>query len=138
MQEWQLQVPNGYIQLVFTSIDIEADSSCRWDWVEVSYGSYSEKFCGSSTPGPFTSTGPTITVRMHTNGEVTRTGFSAVWTGTSSVGGTIMSQNHPSNYNNNYGDTWTLEPQEGHIIQLIFESFDIQAINPDCNPADND
>ena len=78
IQEWQLEVPNGF-ELTFKSFDIEAHSSCDYDWVEVSYGSYSEKFCGTSIPGPFTSTGPTMTVRMHTDGYGTRTGFRALW-----------------------------------------------------------
>ena len=88
MQEWQLQVPNGYIQLVFVSFDIGHHYSCGFDdWVEVSYGSYREKFCGTSIPGPFTSTGPTMTVRMHTTRTgyaTTKTGFRAVWGDSSS------------------------------------------------------
>ena len=79
VQEWQLEVQNGYIQLVFVSFDIEGHSSCGYDWVEVSYGSYTEKFCGSSIPGPFTSIGPTMTVKMHTDRSETRTGFRALW-----------------------------------------------------------
>ena len=85
VQEWQLEVPNGYVQLVFEYFDIKYHSSCAYDWVEVSYESYSEtttknyyseKFCGPSydgiyyngngdnlgrsIPGPFTSTGPDL------------------------------------------------------------------------------
>ena len=80
-----MEVPDGYvIQLAFTSFDIELefedDPTCVYDWVEVSYGSYREKFCGSSNPGQLNSTGPTMTVRMHTDSSVTRTGFRAVWT----------------------------------------------------------
>ena len=70
-----MEVPNGIIQLVFTSFD----TANSYDWVEVSYGLYSETFSGSIIPGPFTSTGPTMTVRMHTSGEETSTGFRAVW-----------------------------------------------------------
>ena len=89
-----MEVPNGF-ELTFKSFDIEAHSSCDYDWVEVSYGSYSQKFCGpnsngeyyngngdnlgSSIPGPFTSTGLTMTVKMHTDGSVNWTGFRAVW-----------------------------------------------------------
>ena len=83
VQEWHLEVPNGF-ELTFESFDIEAHSSCTYDWVEVSIGSYSEKFCGSSIPGPFTSTGPTMTVRMHSDGNrITGKGFQAVWLDTS-------------------------------------------------------
>ena len=77
----------GYvIQLSFSSFDVEYHSRCGYDWVEVSYGSYSEKFCGRSNPGPVTSTGPTMTVRMHTDGSATRSGFMAVWTTTRTPG----------------------------------------------------
>ena len=96
MQEWQLVVPNGNIKLAFESFDIAHKSKkCARDWVEVSYGSYNEKVCGhvngfayyngsgdylgSSIPGPFTSTGPTMTVRMHSDDAGTRTGFRALW-----------------------------------------------------------
>ena len=119
-----MEAPVGHvIQLSFSSFDLEDHSRCRYDWVEMSYGSYSKKFCGRSNPGQVTSTGRTMTVRMHTDGSVTRTGFRAVWT--SSVGGKIMSKNYPSTYDNIYDEVWTLEPPEGHIIQLTFESFDI-------------
>ena len=76
-----MEVPDGYvIQLAFTSFDIEDDSTYCYDWVEVSYESYNEIFCGSSNPGQLTSSGPTMTVRMHTDSSVTRPGFRAVWT----------------------------------------------------------
>ena len=39
---------------------------------------------------------------------------------------TIMSINYPSNYDNYYDEEWTLEGSDGHIIQLTFESFDIE------------
>ena len=81
MQEWPLEVPVGKkVQLTFQSFDIEDHASCIYDYVEVSYGSYSERFCGTSIPGPFTSTGRTLTVRIHTDGTVVGRGFSAVWT----------------------------------------------------------
>ena len=85
-QEWLLEVPNGYVHLSFLHFDVGAvDSTCRYDHVEVSYGSYSEKFCGNFIPGPFTSTGPTMTVRIHTNWLTTYTGFRAVWGDNSSI-----------------------------------------------------
>ena len=81
VQEWQLEVPIGYIQLVFVDFFVAPTfgGNCDDDWVEVSYGSYSEKFCGNSIPGPFTSPGPTMTVRIHTDGSGGYRGFRAVW-----------------------------------------------------------
>ena len=55
----------GNIQLTFVSFDVEYESSCGYDYVEVSYGDYSERFCGGENedylPGPFTSCGSSIT-----------------------------------------------------------------------------
>ena len=81
LQEWLLKGPiYTKIRLTFESFELEDSTSCKYDWVEVSYGNKSEKFCGKSIPGPLTSTGPNMTVRMHTDSSQTRTGFKAVWT----------------------------------------------------------
>ena len=102
VQEWQLEVPNGYMQLVFVSVNTDhCDLSCSGtcscacsDWVEVSYGNYSEKFCSKdyqsvTTNGnndyfipTFTST-EQMTVRMHTDGVGGSKGFRAFWMDTS-------------------------------------------------------
>ena len=66
--------------LTFDSFDLEYGSSCGYDYVEVSYDSYSQRYCGTSIPGPFTSTGSSMVVRFHSNWISTRTGFTAVWT----------------------------------------------------------
>ena len=65
--------------LTFEAFDIENHRSCGWDWVEVSYGSFSQKYCGSTIPGPFVSESP-ITVKIHTDGSITESGFRATWT----------------------------------------------------------
>jgi len=69
------------MQLRFTSFNLEYHSSCGYDYVEVSHEHRTEKFCGSSIPGPFvsTETGATITVRMHSDQYATGTGFRAEW-----------------------------------------------------------
>ena len=79
-----MTVPVGWIiKLDFESFDIEDHSTCANDYVEVSYeyadGYYREKFCGNSPPGPFTSPGENMTVKLHTNGNGQRNGFHAVW-----------------------------------------------------------
>ena len=65
--------------LTFETFDLES-GGCQYDYVEVSYDSYSQRYCGSTIPGPFTSTGSSMVVRFHSNGSQTRTGFSAAWT----------------------------------------------------------
>ena len=66
--------------LTFEAFHLESSSSCEYDYVEVSYDSFSQRYCGSSIPGPFTSTGTSMVVRFHSDDIRTSTGFSAVWT----------------------------------------------------------
>ena len=80
LQEWTLAPENGgNIELTFEDFDLEEDKHCSYDYVVVSHGSYSEKFCGHSTPSVITSSGTSIMVTFHTDNSVTRQGFSAEW-----------------------------------------------------------
>ena len=58
-------------------MDDNIDYGCS-DWVEVSDGTSTQRYCGS-TPGPVT--GTTITVKLHTSSAWTASGFFAVVTG---------------------------------------------------------
>ena len=88
LQEWEIEAENGgKIKLTFERFDVEPKSywqtSCSNDYVEVSYGSFSQKFCGNKIPGrpgPFISSGDTMTVKFHSDTFDQRSGFSAVWT----------------------------------------------------------
>ena len=82
MKEWKLEVNDGHrINLTFISFEVEFDpfGDCGFDYVEVSYGNFSEKYCGTSLPGPFFSN-TTITVKFNSDDFYNMTGFSAVWT----------------------------------------------------------
>ena len=48
------------------------------DWVEINDGNSSQRYCGTSVPGPFTSTGTNMTVKFHSDVGRTGTGFLAV------------------------------------------------------------
>ena len=61
----------------------EGNTECS-DYVEVSYGSFNEKFCGSEVPGPITSTDNTMTVKFHSDDATHSRGFSATWEAVSS------------------------------------------------------
>ena len=70
--------------LTFESFDVEYDSNCRWDWVEVTYGEFSERLCGGEDgdylPGPFTTCeGSSMVVKFHSDGSKAGAGFRAVW-----------------------------------------------------------
>ena len=97
-KEWPLEATGGNgrkIQLTFESFNLEYHSRCVYDYVEVSFGTFKEKYCGpnssgfyyngngdnigTSLPGPFISTGKTMKVRFRTDAYVTGTGFKADW-----------------------------------------------------------
>ena len=65
------------MQLTFTSFDLETN----YDYLYVFNGDVAHRFTGRSIPGPFfsTDTGSSITLRMETDGSVTRRGFRAEW-----------------------------------------------------------
>ena len=83
-KEMNISVYAGYLAtLSFTAFSLEpwraGSASPCYDYVEVSYGGYSEQFCGSSIPGPFTSTDNTMTVRFFSDGSLNYPGFRAYW-----------------------------------------------------------
>ena len=86
MQEWILEAWSGRrIQLIFENLDVEPDSlicpnnGCC-DYVQVSYGSFSQKYCGTTIPEPITSTGNTIMIKFHSDWLTTGSGFKLKWT----------------------------------------------------------
>merc|ERR1712062_156469 len=77
---WNLEVaPGQRIKLTFESFDLEADSHCRYDYVQISHGSFQQKYCGSSKPSPIISLGNTMTVTFHSDGSENGNGFKAKW-----------------------------------------------------------
>jgi len=85
---WYIEAPLGsMIKLEFLDFDLEADSSCSYDYVAVHDGEtefagrLGAKTCGTSSvfigSGPHVSTSNTMTVKFHTDGSNTRPGFQA-------------------------------------------------------------
>ena len=96
LQVWTLTSENGgNIQLKFGSFDLEECNSEYYyideytyeykdectcdDYVEVSYGSYSERFCGDIVPEAITSCGSSMVIKFHSDGALTGAGFRAEW-----------------------------------------------------------
>ena len=111
VQEWTLSASQAghVVQLTFETFGLEDSENCEFDFVEVSYDSYSVKFCGYSIPGPLVSTGATMTVRLQTDFSQTGQGFKAEWetifeqTTTTSTQGPLLSHpSYPANYENDY------------------------------------
>ena len=73
-------VPEGQkVLLTFESFELETHSSCGYDYVQVSFGSSKQKYCGATKPGPITSTTNKMTVTFHSDYSENYKGFSAVW-----------------------------------------------------------
>ena len=124
LQEWTLQSENGgNIQLTFVSFDVEYHSSCAYDYIEVMYGDYSERFCGGENgdylPGPFTSCGSSMVIKFHSDSSATRTGFRADWEkiSTATPCSTIRILSHADYPNSNYPDN--LDQVEALILNLF-------------------
>ena len=82
-QEWQLQASNGEqrIKIVFEDFNIEAHSTggCVFDFLEISFGTFSWRYCGTEIPPPITSSGPSMRVKFHSDSRITAPGFLAKW-----------------------------------------------------------
>ena len=95
LQAWTLTSENGgNIQLAFESFHLEEcdyeyndytyeysdECTCVYDYVEVSYGSHSDKFCGDRVPEAIISCGSSsMVIKFHSGSDITRAGFRAVW-----------------------------------------------------------
>ena len=95
LQAWTLTSENGgNIQLAFESLHLEEcdyeyndytyeysdECTCVYDYVEVSYGSHSEKLCGDIVPETITSCGGrSMVIKFHSNSRTTGAGFRAAW-----------------------------------------------------------
>ena len=103
-QIWKLEVTSGQkILLTFESFDVQPGLTilypdyqeevtpspltfitlhcqyyCEYDFVQISYGSFKEKYCGSSKPTPIISS-ENMTVIFHSDQSVNRKGFRAIW-----------------------------------------------------------
>ncbi|NNF02076.1 MAG: PKD domain-containing protein, partial [Bacteroidia bacterium] len=72
------------VTLTFTLFDVENASGCIYDYIEIFDGPTTAspslgQYCGSVIPGPFTSSGPSITVLQHSDQAVVGEGFVADW-----------------------------------------------------------
>ena len=66
------------IIVVYSSHHYLQDKNVCFDWVEIDDGNSTQRYCGTSIPGPFTSTGTNMTVKFRSDEGRTNTGFLAV------------------------------------------------------------
>jgi len=83
-KEFKVNADEGHIiELWFTDFDIEPETSCRYDWVQIIDGDGTtellKKSCGKTKPNKVTSKTKSLTVKFHTDGSEVRKGFRAEW-----------------------------------------------------------
>uniref|UniRef100_A0A8C5HXM2 Procollagen C-endopeptidase enhancer 2-like n=1 Tax=Gouania willdenowi TaxID=441366 RepID=A0A8C5HXM2_GOUWI len=145
---WRITVPEGnVITLSFRIMDLEADSQCRYDYLDV-YNGHSNlvqklgRFCGTFRPGNVVSTTNTMMLEMGTDGETQSRGFVAYFSGTKafvddqqSCGGKITkaqgelkTPNWPDNkYPPGITCSWLITVEPHKVIQVKFDKFVLEA-----------
>ncbi|XP_068160694.1 cubilin [Antennarius striatus] len=134
------QEPFNHVTLSFTDFELEmSSSSCSHDAVEILDGDNYQaptigRYCGSDLPHPVTSFSNSLVVNFMTDQSVSRRGFRATYSAsTSSCGGDLVmesgafnSPNYPDAYPSNVECVWTIRSSPGNRLQLSFITFHLQ------------
>ncbi|NP_001084377.1 tolloid-like protein 2 precursor [Xenopus laevis] len=86
--EWVIVAEDGYgVELIFQTFEIEEESDCGYDYMEV-YDGYDStaprlgRYCGSGPPEEMYSAGDSIMIRFHTDDTINKKGFHGQYTST--------------------------------------------------------
>ncbi|KAG8431002.1 hypothetical protein GDO86_019583 [Hymenochirus boettgeri] len=133
--------------LSFRVLDIEADPSCRYDYLNV-YNGHSDsaqrlaRVCGTFRPGAVISTGPQMMLEMVTDEGTGGRGFLA-WFNAGSTQvtesqfcggkfekpqGSLSTPNWPeNNYPSGISCSWHIVAPQNKVVELSFGKFDVEA-----------
>ncbi|XP_030624670.1 LOW QUALITY PROTEIN: cubilin [Chanos chanos] len=134
------QEPFNHVTLSFTDLDLEQlNSNCSHDAVEILDGDNYQapsigRYCGNTLPHPITSFSNVLVVNFVTDSSVSKKGFRATYSAsTSSCGGNLHmesgsfnSPNYPDAYPSNVECVWTITSSPGNRLQLSFIMFQLQ------------
>ncbi|XP_049448431.1 procollagen C-endopeptidase enhancer a [Epinephelus fuscoguttatus] len=145
---WRITVPEGnVVMLSFRIFDLEADSQCRYDYLDV-YNGHSNlvqklgRFCGTFRPGALISTTNTMMLEMASDGETQGRGFVAYFSGAkpyvddeqfcggkiTKSQGEIMTPNWPDKkYPPGTSCSWLITVEPDMVIQVKFDKFVLEA-----------
>ncbi|CAL9685809.1 unnamed protein product [Knipowitschia caucasica] len=145
---WYITVPKGnVVTLSFRIFDLEADSQCRYDYLDV-YNGHSHlvqklgRFCGTFRPGNLISTTNTMMLEMVSDEATQGRGFVAYFSGTkpyvdeqqtcggkiTKSQGEIMTPNWPSDkYPAGTSCSWLITVEPDMAIQVKFDKFAVEA-----------
>ncbi|XP_040007292.1 procollagen C-endopeptidase enhancer a [Xiphias gladius] len=141
---WRITVPEGnVVTLSFRIFDLEADSQCRYDYLDV-YNGHSNlvqklgRFCGTFRPGALISTTNTMMLEMVSDEETHGRGFVAYFAGTkpyvddqqfcggklTKAQGEIKTPNWPDKkYPAGTSCSWLITVEPDMVIQVKFDKF---------------
>ncbi|XP_032366699.1 cubilin [Etheostoma spectabile] len=134
------QEPFNHVSLSFTDFELEkVNSNCSHDAVEILDGDNYQaptigRYCGYEIPHPVTSFSNAMVVNFVTDSSVSKKGFQATYSAsTSSCGGDLVmesgafnSPNYPDAYPPNVECVWTIRSSPGNRLQLSFIIFHLQ------------
>ncbi|XP_029304589.1 procollagen C-endopeptidase enhancer a [Cottoperca gobio] len=145
---WRITVPEGnVVMLTFRIFDLEADSQCRYDYLDV-YNGHSNlvqklgRFCGTFRPGALISTTNTMMLEMASDAETQGRGFVAYFSGAKPYvddhqfcggrmtkdQGEIKTPNWPDNkYPAGTSCSWLITVEPDMVIQVKFGKFVLEA-----------
>ncbi|KAM9348462.1 procollagen C-endopeptidase enhancer a [Symphorus nematophorus] len=145
---WRITVPEGnVVMLSFRIFDLEADSQCRYDYLDVYNGNSNlvqklGRFCGTFRPGALISTTNTMMLDMVTDGETQTRGFVAYFSGAkpyvddqqfcggkiTKAQGEIKTPNWPDKkYPPGTSCSWLITVEPDMVIQVRFDKFVLEA-----------
>ncbi|KAJ3589598.1 hypothetical protein NHX12_010443 [Muraenolepis orangiensis] len=144
---WRITVPEGnVVMLTFRVMDIEADSLCRYDYLDA-YNGHSNmvqklgRFCGTFRPGALISTSNTMMLEMVSDEETQGRGFVAYFSGVTADSneqqcggkitksqGEITTPNWPENkYPPGTSCSWLITVEPDMVILVTFDKFLLEA-----------
>ncbi|XP_059358328.1 procollagen C-endopeptidase enhancer 2-like [Carassius carassius] len=144
---WRITVPQGrVVSLLFRALDLESDSLCRYDFVDVYDGHINGqrlgRFCGTTKPGALVTNGNKMQVVMVSDANIAGSGFLAVYSAIrpneragdrycggllDEPSGTIKTPNWPDkDYPAGVTCSWHIVAPQDQIIELKFEKFDVE------------
>ncbi|XP_061769737.1 procollagen C-endopeptidase enhancer b isoform X1 [Nerophis ophidion] len=144
---WYITVPEGHVvMLSFRLFDMEAEPTCRYDYLDV-YNGHTRlvqklgRFCGTFRPGALISTSNTMMLDMVSDEATAGRGFLAYYRAgkphveenqfcggrLTKSQGSVQTPNWPnSNYPAGISCSWFISVEPGNVIEMKFEKLDLE------------
>ncbi|XP_078582053.1 cubilin-like isoform X2 [Branchiostoma floridae x Branchiostoma japonicum] len=140
-----MQPIGNTITVTFVTFDVEDQSNCLYDYLDVRDGGSADSprlalLCGTAVPPPVVSTQNVMWLHFHTDASVANNGFRATYdTNQGGCGGTLnddtgafTSPGHPTNYPHGARCVWFIEVDPGKVVRLTFHTFSLEN-HANCN-----